>query len=40
MCIRDRPYCIDVSSGAETDGVKDKEKIKRIINIVRGVGNV
>ena len=35
-----RPYCIDVSSGAETDGVKDKEKIKRIINIVRGVGNV
>lgn len=35
-----RPYCIDVSSGAETGGVKDKEKIKHIINIVRGVGNV
>lgn len=35
-----RPYCIDVSSGAETDGFKDKEKIKQIINIVRGAGNV
>lgn len=35
-----RPYCIDVSSGVETDGVKDKEKIKQIINIVRGAGNV
>lgn len=35
-----RPYCIDVSSGAETGGVKDKEKIKQIINIVRGAGNV
>lgn len=35
-----RPYCIDVSSGAETGGFKDKEKIKQIINIVRGVGNV
>lgn len=35
-----RPYCIDVSSGAETGGFKDKEKIKQIINIVRGAGNV
>lgn len=35
-----RPYCIDVSSGVETDGVKDKKKIKQIINIVRGAGNV
>lgn len=35
-----RPYCIDVSSGAETGGVKDKEKIKQIINLVRGAGNV
>lgn len=35
-----RPYCIDVSSGVETDGGKDKEKIKQIINIVRGAGNV
>lgn len=29
------PYCIDVSSGVETDGVKDEEKIKKIIYIVR-----
>ncbi len=25
------PYCIDVSSGAETDGVKDPEKIKMLV---------
>jgi phosphoribosylanthranilate isomerase len=30
------PYCLDVSSGAEKDGVKDREKIKEIIRIVRG----
>lgn len=35
-----QPYCIDVSSGVETGGAKDKEKIRQIINIVRGVGNV
>lgn len=29
------PYCIDVSSGVETDGVKDEEKIKEIIGMVR-----
>lgn len=28
-------YCVDVSSGVETDGVKDREKIKEIINIIR-----
>ncbi|MCH5324504.1 MAG: phosphoribosylanthranilate isomerase [Eubacterium sp.] len=33
--IRLSPYCIDVSSGAETDGVKDKEKILALINAVR-----
>lgn len=29
------PYCIDVSSGVETDGLKDEVKIKNIIEIVR-----
>lgn len=29
------PYCFDVSSGAESGGVKDREKIKQIVNIVR-----
>ena len=28
-------YCLDVSSGAETDGVKDFEKMKRIIELIR-----
>lgn len=28
-------YCLDVSSGAETDGKKDKEKIIKIVNTVR-----
>lgn len=30
-----KPYCMDVSSGCETDGVKDERKIKEIISIVR-----
>lgn len=30
-----QPYCVDISSGVETDGLKDKEKIKEIIKIVR-----
>jgi len=29
------PHCVDISSGVETDGVKDFEKIKEIIKIVR-----
>ena len=29
------PYCIDLSSGVETDGFKDETKIKNVINIVR-----
>ena len=32
--IAHRPYCIDVSSGAETDGVKDGEKIRRLVETV------
>ena len=30
-----KPYAIDVSSGIETDGVKDEEKMKIIIDTVR-----
>lgn len=30
-----RPYCVDVSSGIETDGWKDPEKMKRFAEIVR-----
>jgi len=33
------PYCIDVSSGVETNKVKDKQKILNMINIVRGAKN-
>ena len=29
-----KPYAIDLSSGVETDGVKDKEKILQIIRRV------
>ncbi|MDR2662121.1 MAG: phosphoribosylanthranilate isomerase [Treponema sp.] len=32
---RRRPYAIDVSSGAETDGVKDREKIVSLVKYVR-----
>ena len=34
--INTNAYCIDVSSSVETDGVKDYDKIKNIIAIVRG----
>ncbi|MCL2389205.1 MAG: phosphoribosylanthranilate isomerase [Elusimicrobia bacterium] len=30
------PYCLDISSGVETNGIKDAEKIKQIIEIIRG----
>ena len=30
------PYAVDVSSGVETDGVKDREKIVRFVHNVRG----
>lgn len=29
------PYCLDISSGAETGGVKDKDKIKRLVEMIR-----
>ncbi len=32
-----RPYCIDVSSGVETEGYKDKKKVMDIITKVRSV---
>lgn len=31
------PYCVDISSGVETDGVKDEGKIKEVIEIVRNI---
>ena len=33
--LRLSPYCLDVSSGAETGGQKDRDKIKRIVEMVR-----
>ena len=33
-----RPYGIDISSGIETNGVKDDEKIKAFIKIVKSIG--
>ena len=32
---RVRPYCVDMSSSVETNGVKDYDKIKRVMEIVR-----
>ncbi|TGE31669.1 phosphoribosylanthranilate isomerase [Desulfosporosinus sp. Sb-LF] len=32
------PFGVDVSSGAETDGLKDETKIKRIIEAIRSIG--
>jgi len=31
------PYAVDLSSGVETDGIKDKEKILEIVRRVRNV---
>ena len=30
-----RAYCIDISSGAETNGYKDEKKIKELVRIIR-----
>lgn len=32
-----QPFCLDVSSGVETEGIKDAEKINKIVNIIRSV---
>ena len=31
------PYCVDISSGVETNGVKDRQKIIDIVNLVRSL---
>jgi phosphoribosylanthranilate isomerase len=31
------PYCLDISSGVETNGYKDKSKIKEIIKLIRSL---
>ncbi|WP_101908694.1 phosphoribosylanthranilate isomerase [Marasmitruncus massiliensis] len=35
--VRMHPYCVDISSGAETGGVKDKNKILRLVREVREI---
>lgn len=32
-----RPYCVDVSSGVETGGMKDEVKINELVQIIRSV---
>jgi len=32
-----QPYCVDISSGVETNGFKDRQKIIDVVNLVRSV---
>ncbi len=32
-----RPFCVDISSGVESNGFKDEFKIKNIVNLIRSV---
>lgn len=34
------PFAVDISSGAETDGIKDKEKIVRLTAMARRAGSI
>lgn len=34
-----KPYAVDMSSSVETDGFKDYDKIKEVIDIVRSIAN-
>lgn len=34
-----KPYAVDVSSGIETDGLKDREKMTRFVKSVRAIGD-
>lgn len=34
-----KPYCIDISSGVETDGRKDPLKIKEVVNMIRSLSS-
>lgn len=35
-----RPYCVDLSSGVETDRLKDREKMLEAVRIIRELGNL
>lgn len=35
--IKPNPYCLDISSGVETNGLKDKLKIEKVIKNIRSV---
>lgn len=38
--IKLNPYCIDVSSGVETNGLKDKDKMIQLVRAVRNNGGI